>query len=228
VRARAAPGSALAFVAVLAVGCGGGEEEQVVRTDPVRVTGAFDGVEYQLFLCTEGDEPIPVVQGPLLYELAEFHAEMIPALAPGETIFVDLLGEAVQEGDEVSFDVLEVYRAGWEDWGCTWAPTLSDAEWAASGTEPFWSVEVSRDSLVVYRPDADELRVAHVGYEGDPVAGWRFTLEVEGEAWDFDVAPEPCRNAMSGGYSHLRVSIRRPDGDWQGCGFTVPEWRTDG
>ena len=80
----------------------------------------------------------------------------------------------------------------------------------------------------MYRPDAEELRVAHAGYEGDPVAGWRFTLEVEGAKWDFDVAPEPCRNAMSGGYSHLAVSIVRPDGAWQGCGFTVPEERTDG
>lgn len=230
VHARAVPRppgatAAVAAAALLALGIGAcaPEEAAVVRTEPLRVTGAFDGAEYELFLCSEeGEEPIPIVEGPLLYELAELHAELIPALGPGETIFVDLLGEALQQGDDVSFDVLDVYRAGWEDWGCTWRPSLAEAELVGSGTEPYWTVELSADSLVVTRPDAEEVRVAHAGFEGDVVAGWRFTLEVEGADWSFDFGPEPCRNEMSGGYSHLRVAVTRPEGAWDGCGFVAP------
>jgi len=204
-------------------GGGGASVEGEVRTDPLRIFGAFDGDAYVVIPCTDSEAVTPVVRGPLADELVELHDELVPRNAPGETIFVDLLGEAVQEGDDVSFDILEVYRAGWEDWGCTWQPLVDGLRFAASGTEPGWTLHVAMDSTVVLsRPDGTaEGSLRDV--EGTLAAGWTIEGVLGGDAFTLELQPDPCRNAMSGGFSHLTATFGLADSVWRGCGFAGEE-----
>ncbi len=193
--------------------------EGEVRTDPLRFFGAFDGDAYVVVPCTDSEDAIPVVRGPLADELVAFHDELVPRNGPGETIFVDLLGEAVQEGDEVSFDILEVYRAGWEDWGCTWQPLVDELRFAASGTEPGWTVQIAMDSTVVLSRPAGTTDGLMQQLEGSLPAGWTAEGVLGGDAFTLDLRPDPCRNEMSGGYSHMAATFTLADSVWQGCGF---------
>jgi len=207
--------------------CGGGAEpgsgssatQGEVRSDPLRLFGAFDGDAYVVVPCADSEDALPVVTGPLADELVLLHEELVPGTGPGEAIFVDLLGEAVQEGEDVSFDILEVYRAGWEDWGCTWSPLVQNPRFAASGTEPGWTVHVALDSTVVLSRIDGATNGEMARLEGTLASGWTAEGELGGAAFTLDLQPDACRNRMSGGYSHLTATFTLADSTWQGCGF---------
>lgn len=63
------------------------------------------------------------------------------------------------------FEVLAVRRAESEGFGC--ALDLGDAWFRALGVEPFWRLDISRDQLVLMRPDAGPQRFERVGEVSD-------------------------------------------------------------
>lgn len=213
-------GLATSLLLLAACGADGPGGEEVVRTDPFRTTGAYDGETDLLTACGDAAEPIELEWSPTRVDLADLHAELTPKLRPGETIFLDLLGVAIQDGDDVSFEVIDVYRAGWwEEWWCEWQPSVTSPVVVVSGTEPDWQFHVGADSVVVLsRPDGT-LEGSWTLLEGSLSSGWAAEGVIDGAPWTFEAFEEPCRNQMSGAYSHLVGSLTWQDQTWAGCGF---------
>jgi uncharacterized membrane protein len=193
--------------------------EQVVRTDPFRVTGAFEGASFYMTPCSDSELDVRLVPGPEVLDLVGIHGELVPGDTPVETIFVDLLGEAIEERGEISFEVLEVYRAGWEDWGCTWQPLVEDLRFAASGTEPGWTVHVAMDSTVRLSRMDGTVEGRATAIEGTLASGWTISGSVGSEAFTLELDEAPCRNEMSGGWSHLEALLTLEGEERRGCGF---------
>ena len=191
----------------------------VVRTEPFRMTGAFEGESFLMTPCTDSDATIQLEPGPDVLDLVGLHAEMVPGDVPIEAIFVDLLGEAIQDGDDVSFEVHQVYRAGWEDWGCTWTPLETPLRFAASGTEPGWTLHVGADSTVTWSQIDGSLSGTVTSIEGSLAAGWDVGGLLDGDPWTLELVEEPCRNQMSGGWSHLASALVWRGRSYVGCGF---------
>ncbi len=193
--------------------------EQVVRTDPFRVTGAFEGETFYMTPCSDGELEVRLVPGPEVLDLVAIHEELVPGDTPVETIFVDLLGEAVEERGEMTFEVLEVYRAGWEDWGCTWQPFVDELRFAASGTEPDWTIHVATDSTVRLSRIDEMVEGWATAIDGTLAAGWTVTGTVGAGEFTLQLEAVACRNEMSGGWSHLEVLLTLDGEERRGCGF---------
>lgn len=195
--------------------------EEVVRTDPFRVTGDFEGRSFVMTLCADSEQDVDVVPGPATLDLVTLHGELVPGDMPSETIFVDLLGEAIQDGDDVSFEVLEIYRAEWEGMGCGWEPRIEDVRFVTEGTEPFWSLHVSADTALLVEPEG-ETRGLVESIEGSEAAGWTVVGTIGETPFTLELDAIGCTNSMSGAYRHLEVTFTRDGSDpWRGCGFST-------
>lgn len=193
--------------------------QEVVRTDPIRVTGAFEGGTFYMTPCSDSELEIRLLPGPEVLDLVALHESLVPGDTPIETIFVDVLGEAIEEDDEISFEVLEVYRAGWEDWGCTWQPLVEELRFAAAGTEPGWTLHVATDSTVRLSRVEGTFEGRAASIEGTLAAGWRITGRVGGDDFTLELDAAPCVNQMSGGFSHLEAALTLAGESRRGCGF---------
>jgi len=210
----------LVLVAALsACGGDGSDDLGVVRTDPFRMTGAFDGETSMLVPCTSTADQIRLEWTPLDLDLTALHADLVPQLQRRELIFLDIFGIAIEDGDDVSFEVLDVFRGGWEDWGCDWRPSVQPLVLAMSGTEPDWSLQVGGDSTVVLSRPEGGATGSWTLLEGSLAAGWEAEGVIEGMPWALEVYEEPCRNAMTGGYTHLVATFSWREQEWTGCGF---------
>jgi uncharacterized membrane protein len=193
--------------------------DQVVRTDPIRVTGAFEGESLFMTPCWDSELDVRLARAPVVLDLVAIHQELVPGTAPVESIFVDLLGEAVEERGEISFEVFEVYRAGWEDWGCTWEPLVERLRFAASGTEPDWTLHVAVDSTVRLSRLEGTVEGRATVIEGTLAAGWTVSGSTGADDFTLRLDPIPCRNEMSGGWSHLEAVLTLAGVERRGCGF---------
>jgi uncharacterized membrane protein len=187
------------------------------------VPGRFLGIltmegRPEVFLCQGGSYP---VDGPAFPDLVELHASLTPGVEPLEEIFVDVLGELREDGGGAWLDALEVRRAAYEGWGCR-----GEAErflYQASGTEPFWSLTVEEASASWRTPEGVR-RFVHEGPYRLPRGGVALDGRDESGAAVLEVEfqDEPCRDAMSGAYSHLTVRVRMEGVELRGCGFQGP------
>jgi len=191
----------------------------VVRTDPFRMTGAFEGESYLVTPCTDSEALIRLEPGPEVLDLVVLHADLVPRDMPVESIFVDLFGVAIQDGNDVTFEVQQVYRAGWEEWGCSWVPLEVPLRFAASGTEPEWTFHVGADSTATLARSDSSASGAVSALEGSLAAGWTLMGEVGGEAWTLELVEAPCRTPISGGFSHLSATLTWRGESLSGCGF---------
>lgn len=188
----------------------------VVELTPVtRFQGLFTVEDGWRFVPC-GEDPIPV-EGPAIPDLLEVYDELVPEGAAG--MVVDLLGQVRERDGRGWLEAMEVRRAHFEGFGCD---DLVRARLEASGTEPFWSLAVDQGTATWTTPRG-ERRFTHDGLRLDEAGSWRLearpTPGDEGarpallvEAW-----PDPCRNAMSGAYSHLRVEVTLDGELYRGC-----------
>lgn len=164
-----------------------------------------------------GEEPIPV-EGPAIPDLLEVYDELVPDGAEG--MFVDVLGQVRERDGRGWLEAMEIRRAHFEGFGCD---DVVEARLEASGTEPFWRVSVE-EGTVTWTTPSGERRFVHPGLELDESGSWAVRARTADapaageptlvlEAW-----PDPCRNQMSGAYSHLRVEVMLEGEVFQGCG----------
>lgn len=184
-------------------------------TPITRFTGFFtveDG--WRLIPC--GDDPVPV-EGPAIPDLLQVYGELVPDGEEG--MFVDVLGQVREQGGRGWLEAMEIRRAYFEGFGCD---DVVRAQLAASGTEPFWSLEVDVDMASWSTPDGTRDFV-HDGLELSESGSWILDARPAGasssteptlrlEAWS-----DPCRNQMSGAYSHLRVEVTLDGELYRGC-----------
>lgn len=226
--------AAMVMASLLAPGCGGdapgagedragepaaveSEMEAGAASEPTRYTGAMilDG-NPELVLC-DTREVLPL-DGPALPDLLELHVGFAPGQEPMEGVFVDILAERREGESGPWLDALEVRRAAWEGWGCRDA--VGTAYFQATGTEPFWALTVDEGTLHWQTPEGSQ-QFVHDGPVRMPRGGWE--VEGRGEASGATIRvefhSEPCRNAMSGAWSHLETQVTLNGTVFRGCGF---------
>lgn len=188
----------------------------VIELTPVsRFTGLFTVEEGWRFIPC-GEEPIPL-EGPAIPDLLAIYDELVPD--GEESMFVDLLGQVRERDGRGWLEAMEVRRAHYEGFGCD---DVVQGQLEASGTEPFWRLTVEEGTATWNTPGGSRAFV-HDGMRLDESGGWvvqgrgadapaggQPTLQVE--AW-----PEPCRNQMSGAYSHLQVEVTLDGEVFRGC-----------
>ena len=96
----------------------------------------------------------------------------------------------------------------------------SDTVFTALGTEPFWSVAVRNDSIVVTTPDTPGGRAVARGRETIDGGARRWRSAASGERIDVRARRRRCQDGMSEfTYSHtVEVTLARTR--WRGCGGT--------
>ena len=193
---------------------------------PIRAAGLLligEGiVEFQ---SCDGGAPL-WLDGPLALDLQELHYELAPGVEPFEGIFIDVVanvGPPPAVGPGTAYDgaliVLYLRRAALEGWNCGDVdPTVI---MQASGTEPFWSLNVTTEGAEFATPEG---RLAlDLGELAEDDEGW----VVQGAGPDggtvfVSFVPVPCRDAMSGAYSHLSAEVQAGGRTYRGCGWLGP------
>ena len=106
-------------------------------------------------------------------------------------------------------------------------PTPYDAPLSARGTEPFWALQVTEQTLTLTRPDAEPLSMANPGMrmEGDK-ATWD---ALSAGARLYIVAEEKtCSDGMSDLSYPLTIEVRTGDLTLKGCGAKAAEMPREG
>ncbi len=173
----------------------------------------------------DGSEPL-WLDGPLAIDLQELHDELTPGVEPFEGIFLDVvanIGPPPAVGPGIDYGaaaiVLFLRRAALEGFNC--GDVSDDLVVQASGTEPFWSLRVDTQGAEFATPEG---RVAlDLGPLRADEEGWL----MQGSGPDggnvfVSLVSMPCRNAMSGAFSHLTVEVQAGGRSYDGCAFLGP------
>jgi uncharacterized membrane protein len=96
---------------------------------------------------------------------------------------------------------------------------LPDAEWLASGTEPFWGMQVRGDKVVFTQPDEPARVEVVVTRELD---SWRSVPGAKGwHPLELTVAPTPCTDGMSGAWASHTATAKFDGRELKGCASPV-------
>lgn len=223
------------ILVLLPAGCGGGDAESAdqgqVQVLPLEESPGpeQDLARYVGVLTVEGRPEVLLcdrtpleADGPALMELLELHAELTPGQEPMEGLFVDVLGRIREDARGRWLDLVEVRRAAWEGWGCR--TDESGVVFRAAGTEPFWTLTV-REETAEWRTPDEVKQFVHAGAYGMPRGGWELDASESGGAAALraEFHQEPCRDAMSGAYSHLSAVVFTGERELRGCAYIGPE-----
>ena len=190
---------------------------------PIRVAGLLligEGVvEFQ---SCDGDAPL-WLDGPLAIDLQELHYELAPGVEPFEGIFIDVVanvGPPPAVGPGTAYDgaliVLYLRRAALEGWNCGDVDPAMVVQ--AAGTEPFWSLSIKNEGAEFATPEGR--RTLDMGELQEDEEGWVLQgLGPDGGNVFVSLVAVPCRNAMSGAYSHLSAEVQVGGQTFRGCGW---------
>ncbi|MEK9505370.1 COG3650 family protein [Gaopeijia maritima] len=194
------------------------ELRQAVRIAGVLMVGENSA---EFLPCDQGPELW--LDGPLSLDLLELHDEMTPGVEPFEGIFIDVVADidpppatGPGTGYPGALIVEFLRRAAFEGWNC--GDVRPELEWAAAGTEPFWSLDVTADGAVFTTPDGGA-RTVELGEVRMDEQGWVVEGTDGAGAVEVRLVDSPCRNAMSGAFSHLTAEISIGGSTLQGCGW---------
>lgn len=132
----------------------------------------------------------------------------------GQPLYVDLDGRPAHTA-QAAFSVEHVYRLQAEGHGC------HDPDWrrlvlSASGNEPDWQLRLNRHGLVLQRPGQPPLALPYLE-EQLPGGSYSFSSEANGQRLELWVAPQRCRDSMTGSISHLQAELRLDGERLRGC-----------
>ena len=106
------------------------------------------------------------------------------------------------------------------------APSLEGAL-DANGTEPFWSLKIRRDFIVLSRPDETDVVAVNQGVQMQgPQGVWRTTTAAKGEDLTVTMAPaqnspaqnsKGCSNGMSGKSFPFSATVQLGADTFKGC-----------
>ncbi|HSM06263.1 MAG TPA: hypothetical protein VK858_16705 [Longimicrobiales bacterium] len=195
----------------------GEAEARAAAADPAPITGYLT-LEGQPIItrCGTGEE-LPV-DGPALPDLLDLHTSLAPGMEPMEGVFVDVLGTIRDSGGGPEVDALEVRRAAWEGGGC--GDGGPPPVYSASGTEPFWSLTVTDETLTWSTPEGGTT-MEHQGPYRMNLGGWQVDgTSAAGGELTARFYPEPCQNAMSGAWFHMRAGVELDGTSYEGCAWS--------
>jgi len=155
-------------------------------------------------------------------ELGHVYGEL--AAEPYQTLYVEFRGRPVARpvngfGADYAqaVEVLELRRAAREAAGC--GEDLTGVEFLARGNEPFWSLEIRDNGIVLRQLGRGDLRFAYTApevqgrikiYRASGAAGPPAEIQVE-------LAEAPCIDSMSGERHPFEARVEHGTGLLTGC-----------
>lgn len=140
-------------------------------------------------------------------------------LADGQdSLFADLAGQLAGSqgnGSDGRLEVSQLYRVQGEGHGCD-DLNFKRLTLRASGSEPFWQVEVGNKGLVLNRPGEQPLALPYLE-EQLPEGRLNFSSEANGRRLELWAAPQRCVDGMSGAVNHLSAELRLDGQVLRGC-----------
>ncbi|YCH20615.1 hypothetical protein M1D96_16030 [Pseudomonas sp. D1-3] len=133
-------------------------------------------------------------------------------------LFADLrglMGSTPISGADGAMQVGRVYRLQPEGHGCD-DPNFKRTLVRAAGQEPFWSVTVSNQGMVLSGPDREPLALPYME-EQLPEGRINLTSEANGERVELWLAPQRCVDSMSGAVQHMSAQLRLNGKLMRGC-----------
>lgn len=135
-------------------------------------------------------------------------------------LFVDLSGQLTASpsaGNDEQLQVTKVYRIQREGLGCT-DPEFKRLILRASGNEPDWSLNITGQGLVLFRPGQQPLALPYLE-EQLPDGRFNISSEANGQRLDLWIAPQHCSDSMSGAAQHLSAELRLDGQVMRGCAY---------
>jgi uncharacterized membrane protein len=207
----------------------------VPRNRPKTITGVVLG----LALCSCAAGASPSSGEPLAEEVRRIRGEALAgkegyglvlcgserqrslALSPSAKVFLDRF---LQTGHKPEFfldawarekngklEIIAIERAHTEGQRCDAAP--DPAQFVASGTEPFWSLQLSPSGGVLQRPDQPPLQFGTVATKIDAGYVWKSTAP----AATVKITPGYCEDGMAAAASAWQATISLGDLRLAGC-----------
>ena len=186
--------------------------------------GAADEVRLQGQLSVEGDawflqpcsEPrrLRVIDDDASGLADEIDAQLGDAAG---LLFVDLRGQllADPQGGDGQLRPSRIYRLQPEGHGCADA-NFPRLYFRVSGNEPFWSIVVGVQGLVLERPGEPPLALPYLE-EQLPEGRFHLSSEANGQRLSLWLTPQRCVDNMSGALRHLRAEVRLDGQLLTGC-----------
>lgn len=202
----------------LFAGCqmlGGSERATTQPTE--RLQGEISQSQGQLLLRT--------CQGQRQLELIDTAATGLPDDAQAlfsdgaQNLFADVRGELISRPDgSGQLKLTRIYRLQNEGHGCS-ADNFQQLMLRASGNEPFWSLRITRQGMLLERPSHPPLALPYLE-EQLPGGQTSFSSEADDQRLNLWVAPQRCVDSASGAVSHLSAELRLNDGQTlRGCAY---------
>ena len=137
----------------------------------------------------------------------------------GQALFADVRGRLISRPDGSSqLQLTRVYRLQHEGHGCN-TDNFRQLMLRASGNEPFWSLRITRQGMLLERPDQPPLALPYLE-EQLPGGQASFSSEADNQRLNLWVAPQRCVDSASGAVSHLSAELRLDDGQTlRGCAY---------
>ena len=134
-------------------------------------------------------------------------------------LFADVRGRLISRPDgSGQLQLTRVYRLQHEGHGCN-AENFQQLMLRASGNEPFWSLRITRQGMLLERPDQPPLALPYLE-EQLPGGQASFSSEADNQRLNLWVAPQRCVDSASGAVSHLSAELRLDDGQTlRGCAY---------
>ncbi|TBU94678.1 COG3650 family protein [Phytopseudomonas dryadis] len=135
-------------------------------------------------------------------------------------LFADVrgrLGASQLSGSDGQLELSRVYRLQLEGHGCD-DPNFKRTILRASGQEPFWSVTVSNQGMVLSGPDRQPLALPYME-EQLPEGRLNLSSEANGQRVELWIAPQHCVDSMSGAVQHMSAELRLNGQLMRGCAY---------
>ena len=143
---------------------------------------------------------------------ADFQTPAMALLEDGNSrLFVDIGG---QKDSAEQFSAQKLYRLQGESLGCN-DEFFTSMTLRANGNEPFWSVEIGSQGMLLTRPDQPPLALPYLEeHLGQQLV---FSSQANGQDLELWITPKRCIDSMSGAVNHLSATLRFDGAVQQGC-----------
>lgn len=205
----------LALLPVFA-GCQSLGQEPVTRPATERLQGTLVRHDDRLLLQTcHGNQQVELVDnadGDLADETRNLWHE------GAQTLFADVRGRLVPSANgSRQLRLTKLYRLQHEGHGCD-VEGFRQLTLRASGNEPFWSLRITRQGMLLERPDQPPLALPYLE-ERLPNGQASFTSEAGDDSLSLWVAPQRCQDSASGAISHLSAVLQVGGQTLRGCAY---------
>jgi putative lipoprotein len=223
---------AIAVLTAIAAACGGGEDAQQAAADsaaarweaadagePMRGIVRITRSGWRFHRCSQPGVMMNLVDSTGTAGFADMASGLEPQV--GESLYIEIRVPEGATGPDLPVKQVRRLARVTAGGGSCFMPT-GEYYWRASGNEPFWSVEVDADQVVLTTPELPgglAFRRARLRWAGDRRV-YQGSRRGEGERLiEVRIGRVPCRDSMSGAYSAWTAEVRRAESTQTGCAW---------